>query len=350
MSGPPSASCRAGLPAVRMPAVGATQSYLGIDVGGTGIKWSVLAAGRVIQSGSAATPRTGRQDVIDAIVSIVRAAQAGRPSISGVGLALPGVIDTVQARSVFIPNVPGDWSDYPVGREIEAQAGIPVTVLNDARAFGVAELMLGAGRQDSRALFVTLGTGVGGAIALDGRILIGQRDTLGEIGHFLVAPGGELCGCGGRGCLETIASGSAIVAYVTRAVIMSLSPVLNRLCGGHPELLTARLIAEAADENDPWCRDALARAGHYIGVAASSLCMALQLHAVVIGGGLVGAYEHIAPATQEVLLEREALTGRVRVRRADLGPAAGSIGAGLQAAAQLQPQDAASPPIGRKDS
>lgn len=324
--------------------------YLGIDVGGTGVKWSVLGAGRVIQSGRAVTPRTGRQDVLDAIVSIILAAQAQWPSIGGIGLALPGLIDTVRGRSVFIPNVPGDWSDYPVGHEIEARAGIPVTVLNDARAFGVAELMLGAGREDSRALFVTLGTGVGGAIALDGRILIGQRDTLGEIGHFPVAPGGELCGCGGRGCLETIASGSAIVAHVTRAVIMSLSPVLNRLCEGRPEVLTPRMIAQAADEDDPWSRDALTRAGHYIGVAASSLCIALQLHAVVIGGGLVGAYEHIAPATQKILLERETLTGPVRVRRADLGPAAGSIGAGLHAAAQPRSrEDASASAIGRKD-
>lgn len=306
------------------------QPYLGIDVGGTHIKWAVVTDGVVQRAGQVATPRTGTQDVLDAIGRLCRDHAA---EVAGAGLAMPGLVDGVRRETLFLPNLPGDWQGTPVGPELEARCGIPVRLLNDARAFGHAELSAGGAKGEPAALFIVLGTGVGGAVARDGRILMDAVDAVGEIGHQIVDPGGERCRCGGSGCLETVAAGPAIVRAVEAVTADGRSWRLAELTGGHCEQLTPELIAQAADDGDPWAVAAFDRAGTAIGIAAVSACLLLRLNVVLIGGGIAtAAFRHLAPAVRRVLAERPALTGAVSVRPAELGTGAGAVGAAIFAA------------------
>lgn len=317
------------VPSTRSNPMPLAAPFVGIDVGGTGIKWTVVVDGHVVESGQVPTPRIGSTAVMEAISDVSRSA-VDRPR--GIGVALPGTVDRLRRETVFLPNVPGDWAGYPIAAELERRLSAPVAVINDARAFAYGELVGGAGRGTKNVLFITLGTGVGGAIALDGNILFGALDSVGEIGHFLVESDGELCGCGGRGCLETIASGTAITARVTRAVSAGLSPILSGLTDSSLFDLTPRIVAEAAAMGDLWSINAFERAGRAIGHAAASTCLLLQIDTVVIGGGLSPAFPLMATAIDLILRERTSLTGAITVRQASLGHNAGSIGAALYAA------------------
>ena len=314
---------------------------IGIDVGGTSIKWACTVGTQVTQTGRLDTPRPGGTALVSAIAGLVRDLD---PDASTVGVAVPGLVDTRTRSTIFIPNIPGSWDRYPLAVVLEEQTGRRVSLLNDARAFGHAELIAGAGRGLSNVLFLTLGTGVGGAVARDGGILMGDVDSIGEMGHVTVEANGELCGCGGRGCLETVASGSALVGALARATKMSLSPVLSRLTGGDLSRLTPEVAARAAAEGDHWSLNAFAHVGRSIGLAAGNACLILQLTDVVIGGGLAGAFDFIAPHVRATLSERRSVMGDVSVHRAGLGSEAGAIGAALYA--QLDTMNSA----GKKDS
>lgn len=306
--------------------------FLGVDVGGTSIKWSILQGGAVDATGSIDTPRVDHHAVLRAVADL---AHEVAQDLSGIGVAVPGTVDPARRRSVFIPNLPGDWQDFAVAAELEQFAGVSVALLNDARAFAWAEHTSGSAKGVPNAVFITLGTGVGGAIALDGRILVGELDSIGEMGHVPVDPHGERCACGGRGCLETIASGSAIVGRLARTVAMAQSPILRRLTQQGAVPLTARLVADAARLGDPWAKDAFDRAGDALGQAAGMIGLLLQLDVVVIGGGLGPAADLYLPRIQESLDSRTSLTGRIEVRTAHYGSEAGSIGAATFAAQQV---------------
>jgi predicted NBD/HSP70 family sugar kinase/uncharacterized phosphosugar-binding protein len=308
--------------------------FLGVDVGGTHTKWAVLADGIVQGAGQVTTPRTGTPDVLDAIARLHR---DHAPGVAGIGVAMPGLVDGASGETLFVPNVPGEWEGTPVGAELEARCATPVVLLNDARAFGHAELEAGGAKGEPSALFIVLGTGVGGAVARDGHILMGAVDAIGEIGHQVVDPGGERCRCGGRGCLETVASGPAIVRAVEPAIADGRSALLTELTGGRAEMLTPELLARAADDGDPWAAAAFGRAGAAIGAAAASACLLLKLDVVLIGGGVAAAFRHLAPAVRRALAERPAMTGAVCVRPAELGTGAGAVGAALFAASRQSP-------------
>lgn len=312
-----------------MTAQPAGHRFLGIDVGGTAIKWSLVEHGAVLDSGSVPTPRDGGAGLADRIVGLARS--AGR-DVVGAGLALPGLIDSVERRVLFTPNLSREWGGSALVEEIERRAGLPVALLNDAHAFAYGEHLVGAGAREPDVLFITLGTGVGGGIALGGRILTSPSTSIGSLGHYVLDSGGELCRCGGRGCLETVAAAPAIVAGVTRAVLTSQSAVLERLTGGDPTALTARIVAQAADAGDRWALAAFTRAGRAIGAAAASICVFLQVPTVVVGGGMAAALGLITPPLEDVLHQRAVLTGPIAVRAARLGPGAGSVGAALYAA------------------
>jgi len=302
---------------------------LGLDVGGTRIKWSLVNGdGEPLNSGDVATPKTGGDELLECIIGI---AKVEGVSAAAVGLAVPGLVNTRSRETLFIPNIPGEWENYPLGRRVGSALDKPVVVLNDARAFGYAELQVGAAREFSDVLFLTVGTGIGGALARDGAMVIDELDNVPEMGHVAVEMHGEACGCGATGCLETVASASAVVAYSTRAVLTGLSPTLVKLCEGRIENLTGETVAHAADLGDPWATSAFERAGTFIGMAAASACLMARPEALVIGGGLTGAFRHFAPAVQRLVTDRASLLGHIEVVQAQLGSRAGSIGAALYA-------------------
>lgn len=293
---------------------------MGIDVGGSSIKWVLLERERVVRRGRTATPTADAPAILGAIARLVREQGAMR----AVGLALPAVIDAASGSTLVAPNLPGDWAGHPVAAPLTGELGIPVTVCNDARAFTRAEWQLGAARGRRNVVAITLGTGVGGGIVADGRLVEGPSGRAGELGHMPVEPDGVRCGCGAIGCLETVAGARALVRQARRAVERGEAPLL-----GSAGSLTPEAVVGAARQGDPAATEIMARAGQAIGRGLSALATALTSEIVVVGGGLGAALDVLGPVIHTQLRERSALIGDCPVVASALGLHAGAIGAAL---------------------
>jgi glucokinase len=239
----------------------------------------------------------------------------------------PGLYDPVTGAARFLVNIPGDWNGRPIAAPVAAALGVPVRLINDARAFGLAELRLGAARGASSMVGLTLGTGVGGVIAVDGRILLGHDGTAGEIGHQTIDPDGPACNCGNFGCLEAFARADR----------------LAEACG-------APTVDEAIDRaraGDPVALEGFARVGHYLGIGIANMVTLIAPDRVVIGGGLAAAAgDLILGPIRDELQRRVRMTSMAEVELvpAELGVWAGAIGAaiyGAEGAADLLVERAA---------
>ncbi|MBB5790047.1 ROK family protein [Jiangella mangrovi] len=285
------------------------EQVLGIDVGGTTVKWAVLDArtATVVVRGS--IPTADDPHTVAAELAAVAETAAGGDT-AAIGVGVPGHVDRRTGIVRFVPNLRGDWPGFPLAATLRASTGRPVTVLNDARAFCLAEWVLGAARGHDDALFLTLGTGVGGGVVSGGSLLTGPDDRLGEIGHLVHDRTGPRCGCGHRGCLETYASATAIA----------------RAAG----LPTAEAAFEAAT-SDPAASEAVAAAGRAVGETIASLCAVLPADLLVIGGGVAAGLPQLRPHIEHALAERRDFIGAVDVVAARLGADAGAVGAALAA-------------------
>src|SRR5215207_9534364 len=191
--------------------------HLGLDLGGTNTKWAVVEHDgddwRTLATGQGPTPAAeGPDAVVGSLASMGSEVMDQVPGVESVGIGVPGLYDPATGETRFLVNVPGAWAGKPVGSPVGASLGRPTALINDARAFGLAELRLGAGRGASTMIGLTLGTGVGGVIAINGQIHQGHDGTAGEIGHQTIDPDGPWCGCGNRGCVEAYARADQITA------------------------------------------------------------------------------------------------------------------------------------------
>jgi glucokinase len=286
-------------------------AVLGLDLGGTTLKWAVCADSRPLARGSVATG-ADQDEVVAAMCALAGRVDAEHGPVRAIGVGVPGHVDRATGVVRFVPNVSGRWGGFPLGAALREATGRPVAVLNDARAFCLAELALGAAQGRRDALFLTLGTGVGGGVAVGGRLLVGPDDRLGEIGHLTYDRAGPRCGCGGAGCLEVYASGPALVRAAARS-------------GAH--LGSAEAVVAAALAGDAVARRVVADAGTAIGRTLASLCAVLPAEAVVIGGGVAAGLPALRPHIEAALAERAGFIGQVAVLAAALGPFAGAVGA-----------------------
>ena len=302
-------------------AMSATTSpaHLGIDVGGTNLKWVVLqrdqSAPHVLDMGQVRTDTTrGERSVVEQLISVARGSSQKWTAIESVGVGMPGLYDPVLGTTRFIPNVPGNWAGVPIAAEVSATMQVPTRLINDARAFTLAEHQLGAGRGAGSMLGITLGTGVGGGLILGGRLYQGHDGTAGEFGHQTILPDGPLCNCGNRGCLEALAKADAIVA----------------ICG-RP---TVEQCVEAAHAGDGKAQQGLIAAGQYLGIGVSNVLVLLSVDRVVVGGGIAAAGEILLEPLRAELRRRVFVTdvNAVEVVGAELGIWAGAIGAALHGA------------------
>ena len=270
-----------------------------------------------------ARERRGRRDRHNAATRSEQGAEAvlarlvelgsGAGPVDSVGVALPGQVDR-DGNALFLPNLHGDWTGTPIAAPLAEGFGLPVTLLNDGHAFALAETRIGAARGANDVVCIVCGTGVGGGLVLDGRLHLGTDERGGEIGHTTVAPDGDVCGCGNRGCVEAIAGSRAIARAAGK----------ERFA----DVLTAARAGESASL-------ALERAGRALGIAVANLAVVLTPERVVVGGGVAEAGELLlAPLRDEVALRAGAVTpvDRVKIVRAELGPFAGAIGAALHSA------------------
>ncbi|MEU8683886.1 ROK family protein [Streptomyces sp. NPDC048611] len=304
---------------------------IALDVGGTGMKAALVG---VDTAPSGDTPPallyearrpTGREHGPDAVVEAVLgfaaelrdlgAARYGTPAAAA-GVAVPGIVDERSGTAVYAANL--GWRDVPMRALLsERLGGVPVALGHDVRAGGLAEGRIGAGREADRFLFVPLGTGIAGAIGIDGRIEAGAHGSAGEIGHIVVRPGGRECGCGQRGCLETLASAAAVGRDWAAAC-------------GDPQANAAD-AAKAVASGDARAQTVWQ---HAVDALADGLVTGLTLldpRTVIIGGGLAEAGDTLFTPLREAVRRRVTFQRLPSIVPAALGDAAGCLGAGLLA-------------------
>jgi glucokinase len=315
--------------------VSANSGAIGIDLGGTNLKLALLdgenhiAARLTLPTGGA----EGHGAVIERMIDGVTALQAQNEAIDikGIGIGVPGEVDMATGITGDLPNLPGRWRNVPVAPTIAEATGLPVWMINDAKAFALAEYRLGAAAGADTALCVTVGTGIGSAVIAHGRILYGLGALAGEIGHLIVQPEGPRCTCGNLGCAETLANGPAIVGEAVRRVVQGFTTSLGSLSEGDLDAITSELVARAADEGDPVAMDVIDRAGSWLGITLASAIALLAPEVVVIGGGVAPAGGRFFRAAEAVARAHSGVIdiARVEFRPASLGYEAGVIGAAL---------------------
>ncbi|NGO42364.1 ROK family protein [Streptomyces ureilyticus] len=297
-------------------------SALGVDIGGTNIKWVHRAGAVVVARGTLPTPAAGPAQVAATIAELV-----GARTAEAIGVALPGHLSPDLRSTTTIPNIDGEWQGYPLADTLERATAKPVLLMNDARAFASAELALGSARGHTDVVFMTMGTGIGGAIALGGSVLRGPGDRIGEIGHMTAAPGGSRCACGARGCLETVSGGRALAVAWSRVLA-------SRGTADQDRTATPEDLVRAAQSGDTTAREILDTAATAVGTVLGSVLTQLGLSTVVVGGGVAPAFGVMRPAVELALRDRRRLIGPVTFLAAALGPYAGAMGAALNATAQ----------------
>jgi glucokinase len=252
--------------------------------------------------------------VVEQLIEVARNASREHGPFDSIGVGVPGLYDPKSGTTRFMPNVPGNWAGVPVGAKVSEAMRLPARVINDARAFTLAEHRLGAGRGASSMLGITLGTGVGGGLILGGSLYQGHDGTAGEFGHQTILPDGPACNCGNRGCLEALARADAIVAACGRA--------------------TVEESVQAAREGDRRAQLGLTTAGSYLGIGVGNVLALLSVDRVVVGGGVAAAGEMLLAPLRAELERRVFITdlGQVDVVCAELGVWAGAIGAALHGA------------------
>jgi glucokinase len=300
----------------------------GVDVGATKILGGVVdEAGTVVDELWARSPATDVEAIEVAIAGLVNLL-ASRHEVAAVGVGAAGYIDRARSRVMFAPNLA--WRDLELGAELEERVHLPVVVENDANAAAWGEFTFGAGEDVDDLLLVTVGTGVGGGVVLDGRLHRGAFGVGGEIGHMRVVPGGILCGCGNLGCLEAYGSGTALVRGAREAAGSPAARGLLDRADGEPAAITGSLITECAQAGDSFAIEQLAALGTWLGEGIASLAAVLDPAVVVIGGGVSAAGDLLLDPIRAAFGRQ--LTGRghrplAEIRPATLGNRAGFIGA-----------------------
>jgi glucokinase len=303
---------------------------VGIDIGGTKVAGGVVdGRGRVLARARRDTPSRDAALVEATIIAVVEELRAAHDVVA-VGIGAAGFVDAARARVRFAPHLA--WRDEPLRDAVTATLGLPVVVENDANAAAWAEWRFGAGRGESHLVMVTLGTGIGGGVVLDGRVQRGRYGMAGEFGHMVVVPDGHRCECGNRGCLEQYASGN-VLGREARELAHAGSPVavgLVERVGGNIDALVGPVVTEAAREGDACAVELFEDVGRWLGVGLANLAAALDPGLFVIGGGVSDAGELLLGPARESF--RRTLTGRgyrpeARIVRASFGPEAGLVGA-----------------------
>ena len=316
--------------------------YVGLDFGGTNLKAGLVSqeTGEVIHLSLLPTAsHEGPQGVMTRMATLIESSldQVNRSDVGGIGIGVPGVIDLENGTTEFLPNLPGNWPDVPLAQNIQKSTGLPVKLLNDARAITYGEWQFGAGQgSDSMACF-TIGTGIGGGLVVNNQLVLGIGGTAGELGHITVDYNGPICGCGNKGCVETLASGPAIAAMGIKAVSQGLTTSIGQLAGFDLNKITPELINRAATQGDAIALDIYRQAGFYLGIAVANVLVSVSTRKVVIAGGVAQAGNLLLDGIKKTIKERVRMmpVEQVEIVSARLGSHAGIIGAAIWASHRL---------------
>ena len=319
---------------------------IGVDLGGTSLRAGAYAPDEGLLDSINLPTRleAGPQAVVEDMCASIRdlAERYGRDrKIAGVGVGSPGPLELPAGRLHHPPNLPG-WDGFHLLGEMQARLQLPIVLESDANAAALAEFTLGLGKQlgVKSLCMLTLGTGVGNGIILDGKIWHGAAGMGGEAGHMTIEPNGALCGCGNTGCLEACASATALMNAAERRIASGKAPGLKS-ARNHHAALTALELAEIARAGDPDAKSIFAETGRSLGIGIAGLINILNLPLYVVGGGVADSWDLLSPSMFEEIERRSyvyALTapgrpaaknmpcGGTQVRPAKLGPEAGLLG------------------------
>ena len=307
---------------------------VGIDIGGTKVAGGLVTPeGEVVAWARRDTPHRSTSPAVveDTIVGVVDELLAVAPTdVVAVGIGAAGFVSADRSTVVFAPHL--SWRDEPLRDKLRSRVPLPVWVDNDANAALWAEWRFGAAQGQNNVLMVNLGTGIGGALLIDGHVLRGAFGIAGEFGHMQVVPGGQRCECGNKGCWEQYASGNVLVREA-RSLMLARSPLATDLlarAGGDAMALTGPMITQAARDGDPTATELFTEIGHWLGVGIANLAAALDPGLFVIGGGVSAAGDLLLEPARTTF--HRTLTGRgyrpiAQVVAAALGNEAGLIGA-----------------------
>jgi glucokinase len=311
----------------------ADRPVLAIDFGGTQIRAALITPDLAVHARRAVPTRD--EDGVEAVVARIcdlaaevraDARDAGLPAPAGIGISAPGPLDPWRGLVVAPPNLAG-WRDVPVAPRMSEALDLPAFLERDTNVAVRAEWRDGAARGAATAVYITVSTGIGGAAVVDGRPLIGPDGMAGEMGHLTVDLDGPVCGCGGAGHVEAIASGTALAREAAALLDAGGSPRLTALAAGG-EAIDAELLARAADDGDAAATAVLSRAWTAIGAMCASLVNVLNPDVIVIGGGIARHRPQLLEVAREQIRQRsfEVPASRVRVVPAALGDDVSLIG------------------------
>jgi glucokinase len=316
---------------------------LGFDLGGTKVSAAAFDPYNNILARAKAMTRAWRDEekIFQTIVSTGRRALeragTGGDKLCAVGIGSPGPLDP--ETGVIIESANLNFRNFPLGPRLAEEFGCPAIVDNDVNAGTYGELIAGAARGSRYALGVFWGTGIGGGVVIDGRLYHGFSKNAGEIGHIIIRAGGPLCGCGKRGCMEALASRTAMTRNIQQAIKRGRESALAKAVGAGNELIPSDLLKQAYDAGDQLAVSTVNRAAKYVGIGIGSLINVLSPEVIVLGGGVIEAFG-------QEMIERIDRTARktafdfaikdVRMVRAELGDDAGMLGAALLARQSLQ--------------
>ena len=308
--------------------------YAGIDLGGTYIKYGLVSeAGEIIRKGKIPTPAgCGYAETAEVIASAVRElAEHGAP-VCGLGIGAPGVVDGEKGIVRSSGNL--GWEDKPLAKDLSERLGIPVTLTNDANAAAYGEYACGAGSEYKSVVLITLGTGVGSGIVLNGKLYEGNEGAGAELGHEVIRMGGEKCACGRRGCFEAYASATALIRQTKRAMEKDRQSTLWRLCEGDINNVNGKTAFDGAAAGDKTAKRVVSNYQRYLSEGLANIANAFRPDAILIGGGISAQGESLTvPLQKRVnrLMLGHGAYAPVKILTASLGNDAGMVGAAMLA-------------------
>ena len=308
---------------------------VGVDIGGTNVKIALVDFdGKIIYSNTVPTRaemgyEAGVNNIKQAIKELMSETGADAKTIEAIGFGLPGQIDYKEGIVKNLPNIPG-WVNIPLAKIIEDEFSIPTRLDNDVRCAALGELNFGAGKGCENLICITVGTGIGSGIVLNGKLVRGASNAAGEIGHIKMdMTGGPLCGCGDYGCFEAYASGPAIVTMAKEYISGGKSAKYKEMATDG--IITPYIVAQAALQGDAVSIQIFKQMGKIIGTGLSSVINLLNPEKIIIGGGVADAGEILLDPIRKTILDRAMpiQANAVQIVPAQLANTAGVIGASL---------------------
>ncbi len=305
---------------------------LALDLGGTHFRLGLATTeGTLVNRYTALThPEEGGERIIQRIDEAIKTITSdfGFDKLLGMGIAAAGSVELESGVLLSSPNLPS-LNNTPLKAIFEERLGIPVWVVNDASLAALGEYRFGAGRGFSHLIYITVSTGIGGGIIADNRLFLGATGLAAEIGHMVIDPHGPRCGCGNWGCLEALASGSAIARIAKESLEQGRESLIPSLVEGDLNRVTAQVVEKAARSDDPLAKEVMEKAGESLGIGVVNLLHLFDPQLIIIGGGVSKSGELIFQPVRRVIASRAmpAFKHRAQVVPSALGDDSGLLGA-----------------------